>query len=58
MQTYHLSFHGSGVQAQLRWILSSGSHQAIIQVSARAGIPFEVQSPLLSSGDYWQNSFL
>ena len=34
---YYLSFHGSGVQADL------GSHKAVIEVTARAGVLCQVE---------------
>lgn len=48
--------HGSGVWAQLSWILSSRSHKAAINTWAGATVTSKTQSSLPSSCGCWQSS--
>lgn len=49
MQVHCLSFHGSGVQVQISWVLCSGSHLAKLRVMSGAAISSETWGPLPSS---------
>lgn len=51
------NFHRAGIQAQLSWVLCSGSHKAAIKVSAGTVVPSEAWGPLPSLCGCWQHSF-
>lgn len=50
------NFYGSGLQTELNWVLSPGSHRAAVKELARAKVSSEVLSPLPSAPNCWQNS--